>query len=259
MKHSPPQLRGCGLVTTIWNLCDCRFCDLGIYPDPPILAFFDFLAFFVFRFPLLFCAFCLPSPRILGVPQREKPLLFSGLPCFFSKKSKGWRVRVSLNIFWGQIVPPRENGQIFPQVFPARENSSLSGTNFFPEISSPFPSNYPHVTWNEGFEKKEFLWLKGKLWLVPARENYPQAIVSSKDSRAKKQTWTAKSCLSTIRQKTITRLTLSVCNYFGGSFFYLQLELFCLQVSFFAYSPSRSLLDALFHCKQKSSNCKQRS
>ena len=31
----------------------------------------------------------------------------------------------------------------------------------------------------------------------------------------------------------------------GGGFFYLQLELFCLQLSFFAYSPLRPLLDAL--------------
>ena len=31
----------------------------------------------------------------------------------------------------------------------------------------------------------------------------------------------------------------------------LQLELFCLQLSFFAYSPLRPLLDALSHCKQK--------
>ena len=33
---------------------------------------------------------------------------------------------------------------------------------------------------------------------------------------------------------------------FGGKFFYLQLELFCLQLSFCAYSPLRPLLDALF-------------
>ena len=39
----------------------------------------------------------------------------------------------------------------------------------------------------------------------------------------------------------------------GGKLFYLQLELFCLQLSFFAYSPLRPLLDALSHCKQKSS------
>ena len=41
-----------------------------------------------------------------------------------------------------------------------------------------------------------------------------------------------------------------------GKFFYLQLECFFLQLSFFAYSPLRPLLDALSHCKHKSSNCK---
>ena len=41
-----------------------------------------------------------------------------------------------------------------------------------------------------------------------------------------------------------------------GEAFYLQLELSCLQLSFFAYSPLRRLLDALSHCKQKSSKCK---
>ena len=51
-----------------------------LYPDPPILAFFDFLAFFVFRFSLLFCAFFLSFPRIVGVPRREKK------PCFFGGK-----------------------------------------------------------------------------------------------------------------------------------------------------------------------------
>ena len=62
-------------------------------PDPPILAFLDFLAFLVFRFSLLFLAFFLPFPRILGVPRREKPLLFWGKnPCVF-QKSKGRRVR----------------------------------------------------------------------------------------------------------------------------------------------------------------------
>ena len=62
------------------------------HPDSPILAFFDFLAFLVFRFPLLFCAFFLSFPRILGVPRREKTLLISGFPLLFPK-SKGWRVR----------------------------------------------------------------------------------------------------------------------------------------------------------------------
>ena len=37
----------------------------------------------------------------------------------------------------------------------------------------------------------------------------------------------------------------------GGKLFYLQLELFCLQWSFFAYSPLRPLSDALSHREQK--------
>ena len=44
-----------------------------------------------------------------------------------------------------------------------------------------------------------------------------------------------------------------------GKFFYLQLELFCLQLSFFAYSALRPLLDAVSHCKQRNSNCKQKN
>ena len=41
-----------------------------LFPDPPILAFFAFLAFFVLRFRLLFCAFLLSFPRIFRVRQR---------------------------------------------------------------------------------------------------------------------------------------------------------------------------------------------
>ena len=60
------------------------------------LAFFDFLAFSLFRFSLLFWPFFLSFPRILGVPQREKPLYFSGFPLLFfflaglSFQEKGW-------------------------------------------------------------------------------------------------------------------------------------------------------------------------
>ena len=59
-----------------WNFSQYLFLQFNLkhgFPDPPILAFFDFLAFFVFRFPLLFCAFFLYFPRILGFPRREKP------------------------------------------------------------------------------------------------------------------------------------------------------------------------------------------
>ena len=59
------------------------------FPDPPILAFFDFLAFFLFSdFPCFFCAFFLSFPRILGIPRREKPLLFWGKTLAFSKKAR---------------------------------------------------------------------------------------------------------------------------------------------------------------------------
>ena len=61
-------------------------CRASRWIKPPILAFFDFLAFFVFRFSLLFLAFFLPFPRILGVPRREKPCVFGEKPCFFPKK-----------------------------------------------------------------------------------------------------------------------------------------------------------------------------
>ena len=44
--------------------------------------------FFVFRFSLLFLAFFLPFPRMLGVPRREKPLLFWGKTLAFSKKAR---------------------------------------------------------------------------------------------------------------------------------------------------------------------------
>ena len=62
---------------------------------PPILAFFVFLAFFVLRFSLLFCAFLLSFPRISRVLQGGKSSLFSGHPrFFFCQKSRDWRVRV---------------------------------------------------------------------------------------------------------------------------------------------------------------------
>ena len=52
------------------------------------------------------------------------------------------------------------------------------------------------------------------------------------------------------------RLTCRSGGYDWGKLFYLQLEFFCLQLSFFAYSLLRPFLDALSHCKQKSSPCK---
>ena len=49
---------------------------------------------------MFFCAFFLPFPRILGVPRREKPLLFCGVSLalfLVAKKSKGWRIREKIN------------------------------------------------------------------------------------------------------------------------------------------------------------------
>ena len=83
-----------------WASTSCKLESKKINcPDPPILAFFDFLAFFVFRFSLLYCVFFLSFPRISGVPRREKTLAFLGKKktlafLKFSKKGKDWRVRV---------------------------------------------------------------------------------------------------------------------------------------------------------------------
>ena len=58
-------------------------------PDPPILASFDFLAFFVFRFSLLFCAF-FPFSRDFRGSAKRKTLAFLGKnPCFFQKARIG--------------------------------------------------------------------------------------------------------------------------------------------------------------------------
>ena len=80
--------------TPVERLQNCQCCSMVhsavSNPEPPILAFFVFLVFFLF---LAFLAFFLPFPSILGVPQREKPLLFWGFPLLSFQRSKGWRVR----------------------------------------------------------------------------------------------------------------------------------------------------------------------
>ena len=83
---------------------------------------------------------------------------------------------------------------------------------------------------------------------------------------------------------TITSIWIFQCEFYvtvswtmvtkRGKFFYLQLELLCLQLSLFAYTPWKPLLDALSHNKQKATtvskkaktavskkrhNCKQKS
>ena len=61
---------------------------IGVSLTLQSLLFSISLLFFVFRFSLLFCAFFLPFPRILGVPRGGKPLLFWGKTLAFSKKAR---------------------------------------------------------------------------------------------------------------------------------------------------------------------------
>ena len=53
------------------------------------LLFLISLLFSFSDFPCFFWAFFLPFPRILGVPRREKPLLFFGVSLVFFKKKQG--------------------------------------------------------------------------------------------------------------------------------------------------------------------------
>ena len=85
-----------------------------IHPDPRFPCFFDFLAFFFFRFSLLSLACFLPFPRILGVPRREKPLPFflkkkTKKPCF-SKKA---RFGVFVTSFAGRTPDQHKFGMLF--------------------------------------------------------------------------------------------------------------------------------------------------
>ena len=66
---------------------------LPLLPDPPILAFFDFLAFFCFPISLAFWGVFPFFSKDLRGSAKRKPLLFSAPTLAFSKKSKGWRVR----------------------------------------------------------------------------------------------------------------------------------------------------------------------
>ena len=65
-------------------------------PDPPILAFFVFLAFFVLRFSLLFCVyFPFFSKDFKGSAEKDILAFFGLFPCFFAKKA---RIGVSRNV-----------------------------------------------------------------------------------------------------------------------------------------------------------------
>ena len=59
----------------------------SVYPDPPILVFFGFLAFFVFRLFLAFlCVFPLFSKDFRGSAKRKTLAFLGKNPCFFPKK-----------------------------------------------------------------------------------------------------------------------------------------------------------------------------
>ena len=78
------QSRAAGCITRDWIA----------NRDPPILAFFNFLSFFVFRFPLFLfvCgAFFLSYPRILRGSAKRQPLAFFGVSLAFSKKARPLR------------------------------------------------------------------------------------------------------------------------------------------------------------------------
>ena len=88
---SSKQLGGSGIHS--WDLQAPH--SMLSHPDPPILAFFDFLAFFVFRFSLLSWGIFPFFFKDFRGSTKRKTLAFLGEnPCFF-QKSKGWRVRAS--------------------------------------------------------------------------------------------------------------------------------------------------------------------
>ena len=77
-------------------------------PDPPILAFFDFLAFFVVRFCFFFCAFSF-SKDFRGSAKR-KTLSFFGVSLACFQKKQGLEGQ-------GQLVQGCENGDFGNGVF----------------------------------------------------------------------------------------------------------------------------------------------
>ena len=59
---------------------------LRLFPNLPILAFCDFLAFSFARNSLLFERFPLLSQEFQGVGGEKNPCFFGGFPCFLPKK-----------------------------------------------------------------------------------------------------------------------------------------------------------------------------
>ena len=76
-------------------VCNSKLMVLGIVhvcvcPDPPILAFFDFLAFFCYPIFLAFlCVFPLFSKDFRGSAKRKTLAFLGKSPCFFQKARIG--------------------------------------------------------------------------------------------------------------------------------------------------------------------------
>ena len=90
--HFLPFTANGSLITPITFTHSLRSREFGIVatkiPDPPILAFFDFLAFFVFRFPLLFLGVFLGFSKDFRGSAKRKTLVFFGVSLAFSKRAR---------------------------------------------------------------------------------------------------------------------------------------------------------------------------
>ena len=96
-----PRRKGFHDHSSLWACDFLAFSVLSLTLQSLFSFFvFRFPCFFGFRFPLIFCAFFLSFPRILGFrEERNNPCFFQGFPCFFSKKA-----RVGGSGFWLLII-----------------------------------------------------------------------------------------------------------------------------------------------------------
>ena len=91
-----------------------------MFPDPPTLAFFNFLAFFRFPISLAFLVrFSFLSKDFRGSAKR-KTLAFFGISLVFFQKSKGWRVRVWST--FGRILVSSSNARVTERTKIAKRN-----------------------------------------------------------------------------------------------------------------------------------------
>ena len=90
--------------------------------------------------------------------------------------------------------------------------------------------------------------------LKAARESLEQRKTRKPQKQQKQEQDLALACghISKTREaEGVGSVVVGFGGWGGGKLFYLQLELLCLQLSFFARSPLRPLSDALSHCEQK--------